>query len=97
MGSQWLSTIEETAIALEALLADGADPSLQPAIGAGLGRLVEAVEGGRHWETAPIGLYFAKLWYYERLYPLAFLVAALGQAVRKMVPPAPDAPGKPGG
>jgi squalene-hopene/tetraprenyl-beta-curcumene cyclase len=89
--------IEETSIALEALLSDGADPSLQTAIGAGLGRLVEAVEAGRHRETAPVGLYFAKLWYYERLYPLTFLVAALGQAVRAETPPAPNAPGKPGG
>jgi squalene-hopene/tetraprenyl-beta-curcumene cyclase len=84
LGPPWLSTIEETAIALDALLADGANPLLQPSIGVGLGRLVEAVEGGRHQETAPIGLYFAKLWYYERLYPLAFLVAALGQAVRQL-------------
>jgi squalene-hopene/tetraprenyl-beta-curcumene cyclase len=59
--------------------------------------LVEAVEAGRHRETAPVGLYFAKLWYYERLYPLTFLVAALGQAVRAETPPAPNAPGKPGG
>ena len=28
---------------------------------------------------APIGLYFAKLWYSERLYPLIFTVAALGK------------------
>ena len=40
---------------------------------------------GRHWlttraafEPAPIGLYFAKLWYFEKLYPLIFTVAALG-------------------
>ena len=39
---------------------------------------------GRHWlttraafEPAPIGLYFAKLWYFEKLYPLIFTVAAL--------------------
>ena len=40
---------------------------------------------GRRWlltrsafEPAPIGLYFAKLWYFEKLYPLIFTVAALG-------------------
>jgi squalene-hopene/tetraprenyl-beta-curcumene cyclase len=27
---------------------------------------------------SPIGLYFAKLWYYEKLYPLIFTVASLG-------------------
>ena len=41
---------------------------------------------GRRWlltraafEPAPIGLYFAKLWYFEKLYPLIFTVAALGR------------------
>ncbi|MEO2196318.1 MAG: prenyltransferase/squalene oxidase repeat-containing protein, partial [bacterium] len=41
-------------------------------------------ERGLRWLTertdmtaAPIGLYFAKLWYYEKLYPLIFTVAAL--------------------
>jgi hypothetical protein len=28
----------------------------------------------------PIGFYFAKLWYFEKLYPLIFLVSALGAA-----------------
>jgi squalene-hopene/tetraprenyl-beta-curcumene cyclase len=32
-------------------------------------------------KASPIGFYFAKLWYYERLYPLIFTVAALGQAL----------------
>ncbi len=39
---------------------------------------------GRQWlrtrtafESAPIGLYFAKLWYFEKLYPLIFTAAAL--------------------
>ena len=40
----------------------------------------------RHRENAPIGFYFAKLWYYERLYPLVFAVAALGRAVRRWAP-----------
>ena len=30
-------------------------------------------------EPAPIGLYFAKLWYFERLYPLIFSLDALGR------------------
>ena len=44
---------------------------------------------GRRWlltraafEPAPIGLYFAKLWYFEKLYPLIFTVAALRDAPR---------------
>ena len=79
------SSVEETALALEALLADhladqGAQ-ELQLAIDRGLGWLVEAVAAGRHGESSPIGFYFAKLWYYEALYPLIFTAAALGQAV----------------
>jgi len=75
------SSIEETAIALEALLGHTNWPSLQDSINKGLNWLVAAVEGGRHCETSPIGFYFAKLWYYERLYPLVFLASALGHAV----------------
>ena len=93
------SSVEETAVAVEALLAGYADPSLQTAVEEGLGRLVAAVEQGRHRETAPIGFYFAKLWYYERMYPLTFTVSALGQAIRRLAQgsesdPTPPAPGK---
>jgi squalene-hopene/tetraprenyl-beta-curcumene cyclase len=28
---------------------------------------------------SPIGLYFAKLWYYEQLYPVIFTLSALGK------------------
>ena len=48
----------------------------------GLAWLVEAVESGRFREPSPIGFYFAKLWYFEKLYPLIFTVAALGRACR---------------
>jgi squalene-hopene/tetraprenyl-beta-curcumene cyclase len=43
---------------------------------------VEAVEANRHHDASPIGFYFAKLWYYEKLYPLLFTLAALSQARR---------------
>jgi len=78
------STIEETAVAVEALLADLENGEWRPALEAGLRRLVTAVGEGRHRETAPIGFYFARLWYYEKLYPLIFTVSALGQAVRRL-------------
>lgn len=92
-------SVEETAVAVEALLADYANPSLQQAIEEGLGWLMAAVGRGRHRETAPIGFYFARLWYYEKLYPLVFAVAALGQAIRHFdagskPTPASPAPGK---
>jgi squalene-hopene/tetraprenyl-beta-curcumene cyclase len=44
------------------------------------------VETGRHRDSSPIGLYFAKLWYYEKLYPLVFTVSALGQSIRRLGP-----------
>jgi len=49
----------------------------------GLAWLIDAVESGRFREPSPIGFYFAKLWYFEKLYPLIFTVAALGRAVRQ--------------
>ncbi|MFO0800567.1 MAG: prenyltransferase/squalene oxidase repeat-containing protein, partial [Gemmataceae bacterium] len=73
------SSVEETALAVEVLvdLAPDAD-----AVRRGVAWLVEAVETGRFREASPIGFYFAKLWYFEKLYPLIFTVAALGRAAR---------------
>jgi len=77
------SSVEETALALEALLTAADDPSLQGTIDKGVEWLCCKVENNLHHETSPIGFYFAKLWYYERLYPLIFTVSALGQAIRR--------------
>ncbi|MEO8496125.1 MAG: squalene--hopene cyclase, partial [Planctomycetota bacterium] len=79
-GNGRTSSVEETALAVEALLA-AQDDSVQPAISKGLEWLIEAIESDRHLETSPIGFYFAKLWYYEKLYPLTFTVSALGRAM----------------
>ena len=49
----------------------------------GLTWLVHKVESGGLFDPAPIGFYFAKLWYYEKLYPIIFTVAALGRARNK--------------
>lgn len=76
------SSVEETALAIEALLAAIDDPAAAAAVEKGLAWLVERVERGEHRQPAPIGFYFAKLWYYETLYPLTFTVAALGRACR---------------
>ena len=80
-------SIEETAIATEALacVAIGTtDASLRgraaAAVKAGVRWLVEHTAGGTHFEPTPIGLYFAKLWYFEDLYPLVFTVGALERA-----------------
>jgi squalene-hopene/tetraprenyl-beta-curcumene cyclase len=72
------STIEETALAVEILLDAG--PEVRPAVNKGLAWLVEQIESGGLRRPAPIGFYFAKLWYFEKLYPIIFSVAALGRA-----------------
>jgi squalene-hopene/tetraprenyl-beta-curcumene cyclase len=69
------SSVEETGLAVEVLC----DLVSGEAVERGLLWLVEAVESGRFCEPSPIGFYFAKLWYYEKLYPLIFTVAALGK------------------
>ena len=78
------SSVEETALAVEALLAAMNDAKAARAVHKGLAWLVERVENGQHRQPAPIGFYFAKLWYYENLYPLTFTVAALGRACRQL-------------
>jgi squalene-hopene/tetraprenyl-beta-curcumene cyclase len=74
------SSVEETALAVEVLV--GLAPG--ETVERGVQWLVEAVESGRFREPSPIGFYFAKLWYYEKLYPLIFTVAALGRASRNV-------------
>jgi squalene-hopene/tetraprenyl-beta-curcumene cyclase len=72
------SSIEETALAIEILLDAGSEA--RPAVNKGLAWLVEQVESGGLSRPAPMGFYFAKLWYFEKLYPIIFSVAALGRA-----------------
>jgi len=90
--ARWYSSVEETAVALEALAGARMPVSgvsatmLQTAVNQGLQWLAGAVERDAHRETSPIGFYFAKLWYHERLYPLIFTVSALGQAVGRLLP-----------
>jgi squalene-hopene/tetraprenyl-beta-curcumene cyclase len=76
------STIEETALAVEVLL-DLAPPEQVPAVERGLQWLIERIESGGLYDPAPIGFYFAKLWYFEKMYPIVWSVAALGRALRK--------------
>jgi squalene-hopene/tetraprenyl-beta-curcumene cyclase len=77
------SSVEETALAVEALAkarsihVNGCAEALER----GVNWLVARVESGAWCEPSPIGFYFAKLWYHERLYPLIFTVGALRAAV----------------
>jgi squalene-hopene/tetraprenyl-beta-curcumene cyclase len=62
-------------------------------VNSGLGWLVQKVESGALHDPTPIGFYFAKLWYFEKLYPIIFAVAALGRARRKRsLPPESSLP-----
>ncbi|MFN4257878.1 MAG: prenyltransferase/squalene oxidase repeat-containing protein [Gemmataceae bacterium] len=76
------SSIEETALAVDVLLDAGSEA--EPAVNNGLAWLVEQVEVGGLKNPAPIGFYFAKLWYFEKLYPIIFTVSALGRAVKRV-------------
>lgn len=69
-------TMEETSVALAAL---AGRPGVDEAVGRATAWLVERVEAGAWDQPAPIGLYFARLWYHERLYPLVFAAEALGR------------------
>jgi squalene-hopene/tetraprenyl-beta-curcumene cyclase len=71
-------SIEETALAVEAL----AGTSRVDAVMRGANWLAARVQDGEWLKPAPIGFYFAKLWYYERLYPMIWTVGALGRVAR---------------
>lgn len=88
------SSIEETSLAMESLAAcismhvsvnnskllsaGDVDESLS-AIRSGLRWLNAKSRSGTEFPASPIGFYFAKLWYYEKLYPLVYTVAALNR------------------
>jgi squalene-hopene/tetraprenyl-beta-curcumene cyclase len=55
----------------------------------GLNWLANAVEQDLHRQPAVIGYYFARIWYYERLYPLAFAAGALSRAMGALTPAVP--------
>src|SRR5439155_527286 len=84
-------SVEETALAVEALAGAAGLPltaatrrPVREAAMKGANWLVEKVECGEWEQPSPIGFYFAKLWYYERLYPQIFTVAALGRVARML-------------
>lgn len=80
------SSVEETALAVEALLPVADREEYRQSVERGLEWLVTAVERGDHRNAAPIGFYFAKLWYYEKLYPIIFTASALGRACQQLKP-----------
>jgi squalene-hopene/tetraprenyl-beta-curcumene cyclase len=42
--------------------------------------MMQATEDARYFPATPVGLYFARLWYAEELYPLIFAAGALESA-----------------
>ncbi|MDB6130054.1 MAG: shc 2 [Verrucomicrobiales bacterium] len=88
-GPNTSSTVEETALALEALahvahqnLTLRTGPLLV-AVERATSWLCKAVENDHFKNPSPIGFYFAKLWYYEALYPALFTVAAF-RSIRQL-------------
>jgi squalene-hopene/tetraprenyl-beta-curcumene cyclase len=73
------SSVEETGLAVEALA--GIEIA-ESAVKAGADWLIERVTAGSVTEPTPIGFYFAKLWYFERLYPTIFAASALRRCVQ---------------
>jgi hypothetical protein len=74
---------EETGVVLAALsrsVADGDAPQVSNAVERGARWLIEATAGGAETAATPLGLYFARLWYYEELYPVVFALAGLAGA-----------------
>jgi squalene-hopene/tetraprenyl-beta-curcumene cyclase len=72
------STIEETSVAVAALCGASRECAAV-AVGRGTAWIVESTRGGDGTSPSPIGFYFAKLWYYERLYPLIFAADAMAR------------------
>lgn len=80
------SSVEETSLAVESLFAGASMDELKSswtkaAAGKGLEWLLQRVEADQFGASSPIGFYFAKLWYYEKLYPILFAVGALRRGV----------------
>lgn len=79
------SSVEETGLAVAALAAlwEIAPPAdrglLHQGLTTGARWLADSVAAREWQEATPIGLYFAQLWYHERLYPLIFATAALNR------------------
>jgi squalene-hopene/tetraprenyl-beta-curcumene cyclase len=74
------SSTEETALVIHALCNSIHGGPLVSSIQSGVRWLMEATDLGTQTTAAPIGLYFARLWYFEELYPLIYSAGALVRA-----------------
>src|SRR5258706_941779 len=78
------SSIEETALALNALAANS--EKISDSIERGTNWLINRIQSN-DMDASPIGFYFAKLWHFGKLYPLIFAVSALSQVKQIIRPP----------
>ena len=78
------STMEETAQAVGALASWRNDPEVAQSVGNGIEFLLRGIDEGRLARPAPIGLYFASLWYSERLYPVIWTLEALARTIKPL-------------
>ena len=79
------SSIEETALAVDALATALLQSEIRTpnseieAVRRGAAWLIANTDQGQSTPASPIGLYFARLWYSEELYPLIFTLSALAK------------------
>jgi squalene-hopene/tetraprenyl-beta-curcumene cyclase len=70
-------SIEETSLAVEAIARSASEADERTVVvSRGLAWLDTATAHGREFPASPVGLYFARLWYSEELYPVIFAAAA---------------------
>ena len=86
------SSVEETAVALAAIASMPGAPDAAPAEACrrALGWLEVETSRFRRFQPLPLGLYFARLWYAEDLYPLIFTADGVSRALSR-APSSPSA------
>jgi squalene-hopene/tetraprenyl-beta-curcumene cyclase len=94
-GDIGISSIEETALAVDALSSvvkasqqnqiDLPIDKINSALSQAAAWLIRETEKGTKMSPSPIGLYFARLWYFEKMYPMIFTLSAL-QKVHNLSP-----------
>lgn len=75
------ATIEETAWGVIALAQPAARPAARAAAERGAAWLARRLGSDAPCTPAPLGLYFASLWYAEKLYPLVWSIEALARVL----------------
>jgi len=76
------SSVEETALCTDALL-NSTQAKHREAARKGVDWLERAVASSAIETCHPIGFYFAKLWYHEKVYPIVFSMSAMAKFARE--------------